>query len=299
MSPSRQNWGWTLPRCTAKRAPPSSPATPCPKAPSPWPRPMPATSSAASRRVWRWPRAAAGRGHRYPGPAPRHRPEGAPAARRFRAAATARRRWARCCARCSSAKPCMRWAFPPRAHWPWRARAKPSCASCRCPAPCSHPRGCQPSFASEPSSSLPARTGSGDKVKALAAGLRHRPPRPGDLAGRPMRRDLAFLRCRHRSGKPGSLRRLDGPRLHPRRDEHRQHDDLGRDHRLRPLRLHGSPTTRPRCSAASTTAVATPMATSPASRAGTWRGWPRPCCRWWPMATTKPQRTRPWPRPRR
>ena len=34
-------------------------------------------------------------------------------------------------------------------------------------------------------------------------------------------------------------RPLDAGGLHPRRDEYRQHGDLGRDHRLRPLRLHG------------------------------------------------------------
>ena len=38
----------------------------------------------------------------------------------------------------------------------------------------------------------------------------------------------------------GAARRaLDAGRLHPRRDEHRQHVDRRRDHRLRPLRLHG------------------------------------------------------------
>ena len=34
-------------------------------------------------------------------------------------------------------------------------------------------------------------------------------------------------------------RPLDERRLHPRRDEHRQHDDLGRDDRLRAVRVHG------------------------------------------------------------
>ena len=58
-------------------------------------------------------------------------------------------------------------------------------------------------------------------------------------------------------------------RLHPRRHEHRQHLDLGRDHRLRPLRLHGHLRSRPRCSARSTRWAATPMATSRASRCGT------------------------------
>ena len=34
-------------------------------------------------------------------------------------------------------------------------------------------------------------------------------------------------------------RAMDERRLHPRRDEHRQHDDLGRDDRLRAVRVHG------------------------------------------------------------
>ena len=37
-----------------------------------------------------------------------------------------------------------------------------------------------------------------------------------------------------RAGRP-----LDARRVHPRRDEHRQHDDLRRDDRLRPVRVHG------------------------------------------------------------
>ena len=49
---------------------------------------------------------------------------------------------------------------------------------------------------------------------------------------------LAFLRGRRRG--PGSAdRALDARRVHPRRHEHRQHDDLRRDHRLRPVRVHG------------------------------------------------------------
>ncbi len=57
----------------------------------------------------------------------------------------------------------------------------------------------------------------------------------------------ALLERRRRPpGRPG--RALAAGRLHPRRHEHRQHLDLGRDHRLRPLRLHGRITTRRRCS---------------------------------------------------
>ena len=42
---------------------------------------------------------------------------------------------------------------------------------------------------------------------------------------------------RRRSGDPDSP--VDADRLHPRRDEHRQHDDFRRDHRLRAVCLHG------------------------------------------------------------
>jgi len=44
-------------------------------------------------------------------------PSKARAARRFRASATARRRWDRCCASTSSARRCMRWAYRPHARW--------------------------------------------------------------------------------------------------------------------------------------------------------------------------------------
>ena len=45
--------------------------------------------------------------------------------------------------------------------------------------------------------------------------------------------------------------------------------DLGRDHRLRPLRLHGRIQSRDRCSPRSTSRAATPTPTSRASRCGT------------------------------
>ena len=73
-----------------------------------------------------------------------------------------------------------------------------------------------------------------------------------------------------RDRAPGRAgRALAAGRLHPRRHEHRQHLDLGRDHRLRSLRLHGRTTTRPRCSPRSTSKAATPMPTSRGSRCGT------------------------------
>ena len=42
-----------------------------------------------------------------------------------------------------------------------------------------------------------------------------------------------------RRGAGAAGRAVDARRLRARRDEHRQHDDLGRDHRLRPVRVHG------------------------------------------------------------
>ena len=72
---------------------------------------------------------------------------------------------------------------------------------------------------------------------------------------------------------------LDARRLHPWRHEHRQHGDLGRDHRLRPVRIHGSTTTRTRCSAPSTMAGGMRTGTSPRLLNGIWRGLPRRCCR--------------------
>ena len=67
-------------------------------------------------------------------------------------------------------------------------------------------------------------------------GLRHRPPPPG---GGPGRQPVPGL-PRGGGGRPGRAGRpLDARRVHPRRDEHRQHDDLRREHRLRAVRVHG------------------------------------------------------------
>ncbi len=95
---------------------------------------------------------------------------------------------------------------------------------------------------------------------------RHRPPLSGAGQGRaPLSR---AARCGDRAaGRSG--RALAAGRLHPWRDEHRQHLDLGRDHRLRPLRLHGRIQSRRPCSPRSTRWAAMPMATSRASRCGT------------------------------
>ncbi len=66
--------------------------------------------------------------------------------------------------------------------------------------------------------------------------LHHRPPLPRSC-GRG-KSGSCPARCR-RLGPGRPDRGLDGRRVHPWRDEHRQHDALGRDHRLRPLRLPG------------------------------------------------------------
>ena len=69
-------------------------------------------------------------------------------------------------------------------------------------------------------------------------------------AGRPRDRPPCSRRCqcrqpgartvRPRRGGAGVARgEVDGGRVHPRRDEHRQHHHLGRDDRLRPVRVHG------------------------------------------------------------
>ena len=72
--------------------------------------------------------------------------------------------------------------------------------------------------------------------RAAAGRSRHR---QALSAGRQCRAPLSRAAGR-RDRAPGRTgRALAAGRLHPRRDEHRQHLDLRRDHRLRPLRLHG------------------------------------------------------------
>ena len=71
---------------------------------------------------------------------------------------------------------------------------------------------------------------------AAAGGLCDRPPLPGGRdGGAPLPRAAG-----RGGGAPGRSRRpLAAHRLHPWRDEHRQHLHCRRDDRLRPLRLHG------------------------------------------------------------
>ena len=65
---------------------------------------------------------------------------------------------------------------------------------------------------------------------------RHRPPLSRATRCRPA---LSRAACRRRRAPGRTRRTLAAGRLHPWRDEHRQQLDLRRDHRLRPLRLHG------------------------------------------------------------
>ena len=71
---------------------------------------------------------------------------------------------------------------------------------------------------------------------APARRSRHRPPPPRGRPGRPPLLGPVPPRGR-RPGRAG--RRVDAGRLRARRHEHRQHDDLRRDHRLRAVRVHG------------------------------------------------------------
>ena len=71
---------------------------------------------------------------------------------------------------------------------------------------------------------------------AAAGGSRHRPALPGSGRRRPPLSRAAGRRDRA-AGRAG--RALAAGRLHPWRHEHRQHLDIGRDHRLRSVRLHG------------------------------------------------------------
>ena len=123
------------------------------------------------------------------------------------------------------------------------------------------------------------------RAAAQARRLHDRAPR--SRAAR-RRRNRTWRCCaRSRTAQAALIAQWMNVGLHPRRDEHRQHDDLGRDDRLRPVRVHGGVRSgrgvqlhRPR-------AAATRSATSRASRRGTSRAWPRRCCRCCPMTPTQ------------
>ena len=156
----------------------------------------------------------------------------APGARRSPAAATAWPRSGRCCASTSSARRCTRSASRPPGRSPsWRPGARCSGRRC-CPAPCS--------------------PGSRAATCGSAASSTPRPPATSTCcAGSPTTRSPGTTRRRRgRAPVPRAVRggrrrpgvaggAVDARRVRPRRDEHRQHDDLRRDHRLRAVRVHG------------------------------------------------------------
>ena len=119
--------------------------------------------------------------------------------------------------------------------------------------------------------------------------LRHRPPLP-----RRRRRGEPYLELyRRRHRRAGRARgALDARRVRARRDEHRQHVDLRRDHRLRPVRVPRRLRSRPRSSAPSTSGGRYAYGNQPPSPTGTSRASARRCCR---SSTRTP--TPRWPPP--
>ena len=96
-----------------------------------------------------------------------------------------------------------------------------------------HPRREQPPARRH----LPVRRGRRRRRTAAAAGRsRHRPALPG--TGR-RRQSLPRVVRRRGVRAGGAHRAVDARRVRAWRDEHGQHDDLGRDDRLRAVRLHG------------------------------------------------------------
>ena len=137
------------------------------------------------------------------------------------------------------------------------------------------PRRRQPPAGRE-ASNTPPRTGDLDLLRRLAdhAIARHYPGAADDR--QPLPRAVRGGRRR-----PGIADRpVDADRLHPRRDEHRQHDDLRRDDRLRAVRLHGG--LRPRHGVQLDRPVGPLRLRQPARDrgSGTSPGSPRRCCRY-------------------
>ena len=110
-------------------------------------------------------------------------------------------------------------------------------------------------------SSTPPRPATGDVLRALAdyAIARHHP----DAADADEPVPGAVPAGRRRAGRAGGP--VDARRVRARRDEHRQHDDLRRDHRLRPVRVHGRLRPGHGVQLHRPPAAATPTATSPRS----------------------------------
>ena len=193
-------------------------------------------------------------------------------ARRSRAAATASPRSGRCCASTSSARRCTPSASPPPApspSWPrvaavHRETLLPGAVLARVAS--SHLRVGSFQYA--------AATGDVDLLRRLAdhAIARHHPSAAD--AENPYLR--AVRGGRRRPGVAGGA--VDARRVRARRDEHRQHDDLRRDHRLRAVRVHGGLRPGDGVQLDRHAGAATPTATSRRSRSGTSPASPRRCC---------------------
>ena len=258
----RRSWGLIPTCCRPRKAPKSSPASVCPRAPIPSPWPMPATSSAISCRssATAAPSCSAKSSTRTASAATSS--SRAQARPRSRAGATAAPRSGLCLREYIVSEAMAKLGIPTTRSLAavvtgenvMRETMLPGAVLTRVAS--SHIRvGTFQFFAAR---------GDTDGVRRLADHViaRHYP----DLAQRRAALSRA-ARCGDRA--PGRPRRaLASGRLHPWRDEHRQHLDLGRDHRLRPLRLHGRIQSRRPCSRRSTRWAATPMATSRASRCG-------------------------------
>ena len=100
----------------------------------------------------------------------------------------------------------------------------------RCPARCSR--------VSRPATSASARSSSSPRAATSSASASSpSTPSPATMPISSARRSLPRPARARRRATGEADRAVDEHRLHPRRDEHRQHDDLGRDDRLRAVRV--------------------------------------------------------------
>ena len=185
--------------------------------------------AAARRRA----RAAARRGARRPRPPPRPAPQGlGPHAVRPRRRRQGGRRAD--AARVRDRRGDARARHPHDAGARGRRdRRAASCARRCCPARCSR--------ASPPATCASARSSTrrGARRPRRSCGASPTTRSPATTRTRRGREPVPRVLRGRRRGAGVADRPLDARRLHPRRDEHRQHDDLRRDDRLRPVRVHG------------------------------------------------------------
>ena len=220
----------------------------------------------------RRPGAAARRGRRRGGPPPRPAPEGVGA----HAVRPRRRRQGRGGPDAAGVPDGRGDARPRHPDDARRCRWSPRASGCggrpRCRARCS--AGSPPATCGWARSSTPPRPATATccarSPTTPSPATTPRPPRRPAVPGAVPRRG----RGPGRAGGP-----VDARRLHPRRDEHRQHDDLRRDHRLRPVRVHGR--LRPGHGVQLHRPRRPLRLRQPArrSRSGTSRGSARRCCR--------------------